>query len=172
MLTNQLLTQREVSMIHRFENLTTGISQIYKSIQRIKKHEMHSFGLKGTHVMCLYFLGSHPDGLTAADLCNLCKEDKAGISRIMSDLEERGFISYGHSQDKKRYRAKAYLTSIGKKQASKVKDLILRATIEGGKGITEEERAVFYRVLFLISDNLAQVCNELESEYSSSLPET
>lgn len=159
-------------MIHRFENLTTGVSQIYKSIQRIKKHEMSSFGLKGTHVMCLHFLNSHPDGLTAASLCNLCKEDKAGISRIMSDLEERGFINYAQSQDKKKYRAKAYLTSSGKEQALKVNDLILRATIEGGKGISDEEREIFYRVLFLISDNLVQVCNELDSEYPSTLPET
>ena len=76
-------------MIHRFEQLTTGVSQIYKNIQRIKTLEMRSLGLKGTHVMCLYFLSSHPDGLTASDLCALCKENKAGISRILSDLKEQ-----------------------------------------------------------------------------------
>ena len=72
-------------MIHRFEQLTTGVSQIYKNIQRIKKLEMRSLGLKGTHVMCLYFLHSHAEGLTAADLCALCKENKAGISRILAE---------------------------------------------------------------------------------------
>ena len=149
-------------MIHRFEQLTTGISQIYKNIQRIKKLEMRSLGLKGTHVMCLYFLYSHLEGLTAADLCNLCKEDKAGISRILSDLEEHGFIQYTHPQDKKKYRSKAILTGQGKTQARKVNRLILRAVLEGGRDITAKERDIFYRVLFLISDNLEKFCEELE----------
>ncbi len=149
-------------MIYRFEQLTTGVSQIYKNIQRIKKLEMHSLGLKGTHVMCLYFLHSHSEGLTAADLCTLCKENKAGISRILSDLEERRFIQYTHPQDKKKYRSKAILTDTGKKQAKKVNHLILRAVLKGGRNITAEERDIFYRVLFLISDNLSTFCEELE----------
>ncbi|MCI8885623.1 MAG: MarR family transcriptional regulator [Dorea sp.] len=149
-------------MIHRFEQLTTGVSQIYKNIQRIKKIEMRSLGLKGTHVMCLYFLYSHPDGLTAADLCNLCKEDKAGISRILSDLEEHGFIRYTHPQDKKKYRSKAVLTDSGKKQSRKVNRLILRAVLEGGRDITAKERDIFYRVLFMIAGNLDKFCEELE----------
>lgn len=170
-------------MIHRFEQLTTGVSQIYKNIQRIKKLEMRSMGLKGTHVMCLYFLSSHPEGLTAADLCTLCKEDKAGISRILSELLDHGFIQYVHTQDssetcrrhtacptqassaasKKRYRSKAVLTETGKKQASIVNHLILRAVLEGGRDITEKERDIFYRVLYLISDNLEKLFEDLEN---------
>lgn len=148
-------------MIHRFEQLTTGVSQIYKNIQRIKKLEMRSLGLKGTHVMCLYFLNSHPDGLTAADLCSLCKENKAGISRSLSYLEEHGYIYYA-PQEKKRYRSKAFLSDTGKTQAKEVNRLIFRAVLEGGRDITPEERDIFYRVLHLISDNLEHFCEELE----------
>ena len=161
-MTKKLIKESELYMIHRFEQLTTGVSQIYKNIQRIKKLEMRSLGLKGTHVMCLYFLYSHSEGLTATDLCNLCKENKAGISRILSDLEERGFIQYAHPQEKKKYRSKAVLTDTGMQQARKVNRLILRATLEGGKDITAGERDIFYRVLFLISDNLEHFCEELE----------
>ena len=150
-------------MIHRFEQLTTGVSQIYKNIQRIKTLEMRSLGLKGTHVMCLYFLSSHPDGLTASDLCALCKENKAGISRILSDLKEQGFIYYTHPEEKKKYRSKAFLTDIGKAQARKVNRLIFRAVLEGGRDITAEERDTFYRVLHLISDNLDYFCEGLEN---------
>lgn len=146
-------------MIDRFEKLTIGISQIYKSIQRIKKQQMSEIGLKGTHVMCIYHLSGHPDGLTAADLCEMCKEDKAGISRILSDLEHGGFICYESANDKK-YRAKALLTPKGQKYAKTVNDMILHATEKGGSGITETEREIFYRVLFLISDNLKQLCTE------------
>ena len=111
-------------MIERFENLTAGVSQIYRSIQRIKKHRMTSMGLKGTHVMCIHYLNLHPEGLTATDLCNLCREDKAGISRSLSDLEAQGFIAYGTSQGQKKYRAKAQLTKEGRKYAVKVNELI------------------------------------------------
>lgn len=148
-------------MVDRFEKLTIGIAQIYKCIQRIKKCQMKELGLKGTHVMCIYYLSRYPKGLAAADLCGICKEDKAGISRILSDLEHNGYIRYTSATDKK-YRAKAALTPKGKKCAKSVNSMILQATEEGGAGITEEERDVFYRVLFLISDNLNRLCSELD----------
>ncbi len=49
-------------MIDRFEKLTAGVTCIYKSIQKIKRHRMDALGLKGTHVMCLHYLSEHPDG--------------------------------------------------------------------------------------------------------------
>ncbi len=154
-------------MIDGFEKLTTGVTQIYKSIQKIKRDRMDSLGLKGTHVMCLYYLSEYPDGLTAADLCSKCKEDKAGISRILSDLERVGLIAYlsdNSSKDSKRYRAKAHLTEQGKKYAKKVTGLIIHATSAGGLGITEEERDIFYRTLFKIAENLNQACQNLEQK--------
>lgn len=163
-------------MIERFENLTIGVTQIYKSIQKIKRCSMDSLGLKGTHVMCLHYLSACPDGLTAADLCEKCKEDKAGISRILSDLEKHNLIAYLSSKregdegstnttqpkDTKRYRAKAVLTEKGRQYAKTVTNLIIRATIEGGQGITEKERDIFYDVLFRITDNLNHVCSRLD----------
>ena len=81
-------------MIERFEQLTLGVSRIYKNIQKIKKQSMESFGLKSTHVMCLHYLSLYPDGLSAAELCRKCEENKAGISRILTDLEHRSLIQY------------------------------------------------------------------------------
>lgn len=148
-------------MSQRFEKLTIGVTRIYKSIQKIKKARMNSLGLKGTHVMCIYYLSQHPEGLTASDLCNMCKEDKAGISRILSDLESRGFICYDSSLQERRYRAKAVLTDTGRTHARKISDLIMHAVDAGGQGLTEKEREIFYRVLFLIADNLEQLSTTL-----------
>ena len=145
-------------MIDRFEKLTAGVSRIYKSIQKIKKEQMQTLELKGTHVMCIHYLSLHADGLSAAELCRLCQEDKAGISRILAALEQSGFIHYDLSGEQKKYRAKATLTSVGKDYAEKVNALILKAIADVSQGITEEEREVFYRVLFLIADNLARIC--------------
>lgn len=48
-------------MDDRFEKLTTGVARIHKNVQKIKKYYMGTLGLKGTHVMCIYFLAAHPD---------------------------------------------------------------------------------------------------------------
>lgn len=151
-------------MDDRFEKLTTGVARIYKSVQKIKKQQMTALGLKGTHVMCIYFLTTHKDGLTASDLCQLCQENKAGISRILSDLEHCGYICYTASSDAKKYRAKAVLTKDGQICASKVTSRIEEAVAKASQNITEEERAVFYRTLFTIADNLQNVCEDLDTK--------
>lgn len=150
-------------MIQRFEKFTTGITRIYKSIQKIKKYKMNALGLKGTHVMCLHYLSRHPEGLTAARLCRLCSEDKAGISRILADLEQKKLIRYEQEENRKKYRAKALLTENGLNESRKLKKLILRAVEAGGKGLSEKELEVFYHALSLIADNLEQTCSELGS---------
>ena len=151
-------------MINRFEKLTSGVSGIYKGIQKIKKHKMSSLGLKGTHVMCLYHLSTHEDGLTATDLCHLCGEDKAGISRILADLEKDCFLFYDSPGTGKKYRAKAYLTEAGRQQAEKLNDIILHAVSQIGTSITDEEREIFYKVLFKIENNVKNICQDLERQ--------
>ena len=58
-------------MLHRFEEFVTGITECHRYIQRIKAMEMTELGLKGTHVMCLFYMGRSPEGLTAGQLCTL-----------------------------------------------------------------------------------------------------
>lgn len=150
-------------MDDRFEKLTTGVARIHKNVQKIKKYYMGTLGLKGTHVMCIYFLAAHPDGLTASDLCNLCQEDKAGISRTLTDLEKNGYLNYIPSSETKKYRVKAILTDLGIQCAEKVNLLIAEAVDKASQNITPEDRAIFYRTLFTISDNLQKLCTNLDS---------
>jgi DNA-binding MarR family transcriptional regulator len=138
-------------MIQRFDAFVSGITACYKYIQRIKSMEMTEFGLKGTHVMCLYYLRQNPAGLTASQLCGLCAEDKAAISRTVSELRNRGYIT---SLSQKAYRAMLTLTATGQEVARKFDHLIEGWVSTGGDGLTDEDRAAFYRVLEHISDNL------------------
>ena len=85
----------ERPVIERFEAFLTGITVCYKYIQKIKNAEMTELGLKGTHVACMFYLNHNPEGLTAAQLCTLCAEDKATISRTVADLKSRGYIEAG-----------------------------------------------------------------------------
>ena len=139
-------------MLQRFQSFVTGVTQCYKSIQKIKATEMTEFGLKGTHVMCLFFLSQHPEGLTAAQLSQMCAEDKAAISRALAVLQEKGYIQAGE----KKYRAPLRLTPAGQALAREMEALIQQWVSLGGDDLTEEERRVFYRVLGKIAANLGE----------------
>ena len=138
-------------MIQRFDAFVSGITSCYKFIQRIKSMEMTEFGLKGTHVMCLYYLRQYPTGLTASQLCGLCAEDKAAISRTVSELKSRGYIT---TLSQKAYRAMLTLTNAGQEVARKFDRLIEGWVSTGGDGLSDEERSDFYKTLSTITDNL------------------
>ena len=137
-------------MLQRFEAFVSGITMCYKYIQRIKSMEMTELGLKGAHVMCLFFMFRHEKGLTATELCRLCNEDKAAVSRTLATLREKELIqSEGNA-----YRARWMLTEQGRAVTDRVCSLVDQWVGFGGEGLREEEREVFYKVLEHISDNL------------------
>lgn len=152
-------------MIDNFERLTGGVTGIYKDIQKLKKLYVGDIGLKGIHVMCIYYLHTNPDGLTAAGLCEKCREDKAGISRILSELEASGIITYPEKEREsgRKYRSRAVLTEKGRSCAVRVTELIRQATRIGGSGVSEQEREIFYHVLFAIAGNLDDLLGRLET---------
>lgn len=145
-------------MTQRFEVFTATIAQIYRCIQKIKHMEMKELGLKGGHVTCLFYLGRHPEGLTASELCALCDEDKAAVSRTVADLEARGLVVCDQPAEGRRYRARLSLTEQGSAAASQVDGLIRQAVEQGGHGLTEGQRAAFYAALAKIAANLQAVC--------------
>lgn len=142
-------------MIERFQSFVSGITICYKYIQKIKSMEMTEFGLKGTHVMCIFYISHSKEELTAAQLCQLCAEDKAAISRTLVTLQEKGYVEAGE----KKYRAHLKLTEKGKTLASQIDGLIEQWVGFGGDGLTEDERNVFYTALDLISSNLREKLN-------------
>ena len=119
-------------MTDRFETFVLTINRIYRCIQRIKDREMEALGLKGSHVMCLFQLRQHPEGLTAAELAERSLEDKAAVSRALARLEER--------------------------MTGKIRQAVQR----GGRGLTDGQREDFYRALGVIARNLEQICSTEE----------
>ena len=69
-------------MEERFETFTVLINQISRSIHQLKSAEMAEFELRSSHVSCLYYLYQMKT-LTAKELCDICAEDKANISRTV-----------------------------------------------------------------------------------------
>ena len=146
-------------MIDRFHEFLTGSTVCYKYIQRIKSMEMTELGLKGTHVACLFHLYRKPGGLTAAQLCQLCAEDKASISRTVADLRSRGYIAPG---GEKNYRTLLRLTEEGMSAAKQMEAMIARWVTSGGDGLTDQQRESFYESLALISGNLRTKLEAME----------
>lgn len=144
-------------MIERFDIFTTTITQIYKSLQKIKNREMTEVNLKGIHVMCLFRLNRNPDGMTLTALSAACEEDKAAMSRTVSELAGLGYVK---TAEGRRYRAPVVLTDSGREVAAKIDDMIISAVNAGGDGLTDEERSVFYKTLTLISNNLKTYLKE------------
>ena len=108
-------------------------------------------GLKGDQVMSMFHLKQHPEGLTASQLCTLCAEDKAAVSRTISFLKNEGFVT---SEGPKNYRAVLKLTPAGQTVANQFDGLIADWVSSGGSGLTDQERSDFYRGLSLIANNL------------------
>ena len=148
-------------MHQRFETFTVLIANISRSIRKIKTQEMESLNLKGTHVSCLYYLYREGE-MTAARLCELCEEDKANISRAIDHLETEGYI-VSRSAAQKRYRAPLELTEKGRDAGEAVAQKVDRILVEASDGLDETERAIMYKSLSRVCDNLHRICGDYDT---------
>lgn len=144
-------------MIERFEEFTKNIALAYKYIIKIKSYEMSEYGLKGSNVTCLFFLGKNPDGLSATELCEKCMEDKAAVSKSLAVLKEKGYVM---QKEEGRYKAKYFITESGKKVFNELGQIINEVVVKAGDGLNDEERNMFYASLEKIVNNLAELTSE------------
>lgn len=147
-----------IELIERFEAFTTSVTKAYKCIQKIKFTEAERIGLKANHVMYMYYLGKNPEGLTATELCKLCIEDKAAVSRTIVDLTEKGFVKPSEIDSGRKYRTKIMLTKEGNEINKKLNEAIAIAVNKASSSLSESDRENFYRVFFYITDNLEDIC--------------
>lgn len=142
----------------RFETFTTQILNIYRDIRKIKAGEMAEFELRGAHISCLYYLYTC-EGLTATDLCEKCKEDKATVSRALDHLEKNGYL-IREGDSTKRYKSPLRLTVQGAEVGRRLGEKIDHVLTEIGTVMSEEERVEFRRCLKLVSDKLDDIAGQ------------
>ena len=145
-------------MQQRFETFTILITGISRSIHRIKTEEMAEFELKSSHVSCLYYLYK-ADRLTASELCEICEEDKANISRALKQLEQGGYLA----SREKRYQSPLELTEKGREVADKIAGKIDGILQRAGEGLSDQDRAIFYKGLAQIGANLQTICEQYDA---------
>ncbi|MBQ7875208.1 MAG: MarR family transcriptional regulator [Oscillospiraceae bacterium] len=147
-------------MISRFEQFSFVISGIYRYIQKIERNEMVKRGYKGAFALYLATLNRYEEGLSAVQLCEICDKDKAAVSRIIAEMEEKGLVERIKNGNKG-YRAKITLTEKGKETAVYVAERALTAISSvSGELMNDEERKIFYSTLDTIYKNLQKVSKE------------
>ena len=140
----------------RFETFTGSILELNRCVQKLKDLEMKPFGLRANHVMCLYYLGKNPQGLTVTQMAEACKEDKAAVSRCMAQLVERGLVQGNFPENKRSYRTRLTLTASGQELVAKIYQKVDAAMIGGSSGLTEAQRENLYAAMEIIINNLSR----------------
>ncbi len=148
-------------MLKLFEVFTNNISVIQKGIQKIKSEEMQKFGLKGNHLMYLFYLLRHEEGLTAAQLSELVGVNKAAVSRALAELYESKVIDYPDYVGGKKYNTVAVLTADGKEKAQQIEKRILELIEQMSLvNVKEEDRTTTYIFLRTLAENLTKYIEE------------
>lgn len=151
-------------MLKRYEEFTTKINLAYKYIMKIKIHEMNNLDLKAANLNVIFYLGKNLEGLTASELCWLCKEDKAWISKNLNYLKKKKLIEkYDEDKDKK-YRVKYYITQEGIDVYNQIVSIISFISNKCVEGCSKEELDSFYKVLGIIIGNLSEFYSRIDSE--------
>ena len=144
-------------MQERFQTFTILIARLNRCIRKIKTEEMAELDLKSPHVSCLYYLYK-ADSLTSKELCDICEEDKANISRSIEFLEKNGYI-VSRSKTEKRYKSPLILTEKGRETGAHIVRKIDAVLESVGEGVPEDQREIMYRSLSVICDNLQKICD-------------
>lgn len=146
-------------MLNRFARFSLAIAEIDRCWHKLAAEEMAKYGLNSPHAVYLTTLYQFEEGITAARLGELCCKNKADVSRMVSIMEKKGLVQK-ESTGGNMYRALLKLTDDGKLAARAVQDRVALAVELAGAGLSEENRAIFYDALELITSNLQVLSKE------------
>ena len=136
----------------RFADFSTLIYNASKSLHRLKTRGMKVYGLGSAHTFCLRTLRNAKNGMTRTQLASACSVDKAQISRLVSELEEMGYLleeSKGAG-----YRKRILLTERGCEVAEGIDGMVERVLNYVSKDIPDEQIEQMYQTLGQICENL------------------
>lgn len=142
-------------MEDRFKAFTLLINSISRNIYNIKNEEMTNLGLKSTHLSCLYYLYKYKK-LTPVELCEVCQENKAGVSRAIKDLQQMQFVEEMLTPNSK-YRVPLALTEKGVAITQKIDARVAYFLEQASSGLTDAQRKTMYESLELIDNNLKEL---------------
>ena len=138
-----------------FVQFTVAISRLNKLVQKIKTEGMRLFDLKGVHTLCLYQLMQRPEGMNFNEIAGSCDLDRALVSRMLKELQEKGLIRKDGEPGK--YKATYFLTGKARGWVTEICRIVDEAQAFVDVGVSEEELAVFYKVLGQLTGNFERL---------------
>ncbi len=137
---------------------TKLIASINRKIHRLEVEVMARFDLKRSHLSCIYYI-HREESVTPAELCKLCGEDKANISRALKQLEDEGYVTRA---PRKTPRSRVYmtLTEKGAEIGGMLRDEVDRVVELASGAIEKEDIRAMYRVLEAIDGQLSFACDD------------
>lgn len=144
--------------MERYKVFTLLIANITRSIRKIKTAEMAKWNLKSQHVSCVYYL-YEKGALTATELCDMCGEDKANMSRSLEYLEEHAYITRKEHINH-RYKTHYRLTENGLKVGRSIFERVEAVITRASEDLAEEDRSIMYQSLNTINENLTTIAGE------------
>ncbi|WP_458120342.1 MarR family winged helix-turn-helix transcriptional regulator [Paenibacillus sp. Z6-24] len=141
------------------KSYTVFIRDVHLAIAGYIKNKLAPFNLAPEQTFVLMLLWKK-DGLTQNEIGERLGKDKTNITRMISNLESKGFIRKITCTDDRRC-FKIYLTPEGARLKQDVAVIMKEISLDLMDGISDEELIVLRRLLNKIKDN-ARV-NETDS---------
>ena len=142
-------------MLNRFAQFSYMISNIYRNIQKIEHDEMVKLGYKGAYAKYLVVMFQQPKGITSTKLCEICDKNKAAVSRMLAEMEDKGLVIRNRS-----YNALITLTKKGESIAKYVCHKAEMAVDEVGKTLSPDQRQLLYSTLNQLSGAIHHLSEE------------
>ena len=137
----------------RFEEFSSLISSVYGNIQKLKVRYTTQFGLKAVHVLWLYLLRTHPEGMSASELAAAAQSNRSLVSREIDELFDKGIIFTQENGSKRRYGWKLILTDKGRELADIISAIAADIQKTVSRDISEEDLITFYRTLKILANS-------------------
>ena len=141
----------------RFEEFSSLISSVYSNIQKLKARYTTQFGLKAVHVLWLYLLRTHPEGMSASELAAAAQSNRSLVSREIDELFDKGIIFTQENGSKRRYGWKLMLTDKGWQLADLIAAIAADIQKTVNRDISEEDLITFYRTLKILANGFEEL---------------
>ncbi len=149
----------------RFVTFVNRMEAIQKYLRRIRALLGSEMDMKGVHVLWVYLLSMHPDGLTSAEIAEVSSVDRSLVSREIRMLQENGIVELEETNGRRTYNSTVRLTEKGRKYAAEIEIKALQIQNFVDTDISEEELNYFYSATEKICHNFGVI---LEGETNES----
>lgn len=147
-------------MEERFEILSRMVWGVHGDVQKLKMQIAAELGIKGAHVFLIYLLRNYPDGLTAAQLCDMNRSTGGLISRETAELLRQGIIEADRESDRRRYGCKYVLTEKGWEMARRISAFAMEVQQFVSAEIPHEELVAFYHTFGMLLKKFDQLTGQ------------